>query len=199
MHKTILFLSLLFIVIAEVTAQKDSSKITKVCFTENEMILYKLVMQYRKTLGLPEIPLSSSLSYVAQTHVKDLAIYHPDKSGCNLHSWSNNGKWSSCCYTPDHKQANSMWNKPRELTNYKGNGYEIAFNVWHSDDANYIVTAEEALKGWKESKGHNEVVTNKGIWKTTQWNAIGIGIYKGYAVIWFGAEKDAEPMPVVCK
>lgn len=163
------------------------------------MKLFELITQYRKDKGLPYIPLSTQLSYVAQTHAKDLAVYHPDKNGCNMHSWSSNGKWTSCCYTPDHKQASCMWSKPKELTNYTGQGFEISFNTWHSDDANYTVKAEEALTGWKGSPGHNDVVLNKSIWKTETWNAIGIGVYKGYAVVWFGREKDSEGSPEICK
>ena len=142
-------------------------------------------MQYRKSLNLPSIPLSKSLTIVAQTHVKDLDTYKPDqKKSCNMHSWSDKGKWTSCCYTDDHKRASCMWSKPAELTNYKGVGYEIAH--WSSSS----VTPTGALKGWKNSKGHNEVLTNKGIWQNKEWQAIGIGIKNNYAVVWFGEEKD---------
>ena len=180
-------------------AQSDSSKNHKVCLSANELKLFELLTAYRKEKGLPYIPLSTSLCYVAQTHAQDLFVNKPNKNNCNLHSWSSNGKWSACCYTPDHKQATCMWNKPRELTNYGGDGYEIAFNTVHSDDANYTATAEEALKGWQQSQGHNEVITNKSIWKTTTWKAIGIGIYKGYAVVWFGSDTDAAGVPSGCK
>ena len=151
--------------------------------TEEESKLYKFVMEYRQQKGLGAIPISKSLNIVAKTHVIDLFNNKPTSENCNEHSWSSKGKWSACCYTSDHAKAKCMWNKPRELTNYKGNGYEIAY--WNSDDA----TAENALSGWQESPGHNAVIINKGIWKQ-QWNAIGIGIYKNYAVIWFGNEPD---------
>ncbi len=170
-----------------------------VCLTANEMRLFELITQYRKDKGLPYIPLSIQLSYVAQVHAKDLFVNHPDKNGCNMHSWSSNGKWTPCCYTPDHKQANCMWNKPRELTNYDSEGFEISHNTWHSDDANYTVTATEALAGWKGSEPHNDIILNKSIWKTEKWNAIGIGVYKGYAVVWFGRVVDGEGSPNVCE
>ncbi len=152
---------------------------------ENE--LYRIIMEYRKQNGLPNIPLSSSLSFVAQTHVKDLAVNRPDRNDCNLHSWSSNGTWTPCCYTPDHAQAKFMWSKPRELTKYLGNGYEISY--W---DGSENATADGALNVWKESPGHNAVIVNQGIWKNNPWKAIGIGIYKGYAVVWFGEESDSE-------
>jgi hypothetical protein len=153
---------------------------------EEEKKLYDLIMQYRKTQGLPIIPLSASLTYVAQTHVRDLIDNHPDIGNCNTHSWSDKGSWTECCYTSDHAQAEGMWSKPKELTSYQGLGYEIAF--WSSDNT----TAAESLSGWKSSSGHNAVVLNKGIWGSHPWKAIGIGIYNNYAVVWFGEELDIK-------
>jgi uncharacterized protein YkwD len=149
-----------------------------------ETKLYNLIMDYRRSEGLPNIPLSKSLTIVAQTHVRDLEENRPDKGACNMHSWSANGKWTPCCYTADHAKAQGMWNKPKELTNYKGDGYEIAFNTTAS------ATAETALGSWKTSKGHNDVILNKSIWKTQNWKAIGIGVYQNYAVVWFGSVPD---------
>jgi len=145
-----------------------------------------LINEYRNDRGLAEIPLSVSLTKVAELHVKDLADNQPVKGNCNLHSWSDKGAWTSCCYTDDHAQAACMWNKPRELTDYPGNGYEIA--AWSSID----ITAEQALSLWKESSGHNNVILNKDIWKNVEWNAMGAAMYKGYAVVWFGKETDPE-------
>jgi uncharacterized protein YkwD len=53
------------------------------------------------------------------------------------------------------------------------------------------MTANYALESWKESSGHNAVIINQGIWKN-QWNAIGVGVFKGFAVVWFGNEIDNE-------
>lgn len=143
-----------------------------------------LINEYRKDRGLDEIPHSVSLTKVAELHVRDLADNQPVKGNCNLHSWSDKGSWSSCCYTDDHAQAACMWNKPRELTDYPGNGYEIA--AWSSID----ITAEQALSLWKESSGHNNVILNKETWKNIEWNAMGAAMYKGYAVVWFGKEVE---------
>lgn len=158
--------------------------------TDEETKLYNLIMEYRKEKGLPSIPLSKSLTFVAQTHVKDLQNNKPDQGECNAHSWSSKGKWTSCCYTPDHKNAECMWNKPRELTSYTGNGFEIACGSSDSRYSSFVMTAEYALQSWKKSQGHNTVIVNMGIWKDYSWNAIGIGIYKGFAVVWFGVEED---------
>lgn len=113
----------------------------------------------------------------------------PDVEGCNAHSWSANGKWSACCYTPDHAQAQCMWSKPRELTSYLGNGYEIACgsNICCSS---FIMTAEYAINSWKLSPNHNVIILNEWIWSKIEWNAIGIGMFKGFVSVWFGSEID---------
>ncbi len=152
---------------------------------EEEQKLYEQIMELRKESGLPEIPLSKSLTIVAQTHVKDLTENDPEVGNCNMHSWSDKGEWSSCCYTDDHAKASCMWDKPSELTNYKGNGYEIATRSGGG------ITAEEALQSWIDSQLHLNVILNVGMWSPT-WNAIGIGIYDDYSVIWFGNKIDPE-------
>lgn len=152
-----------------------------------EKKLYELIMEFRKEKGLPNIKLSNSLTFVAQTHVKDLQTNRLFNSTCNMHSWSNNGTWTPCCYTEDSPKASCMWDKPRELTSYKGNGYEISYGIHGAS-----VTAAGALEGWKKSSGHNAVIINQGIWSDSNWNAIGVGISKGYAVVWFGKEYDSN-------
>ena len=91
-----------------------------------------------------------------------------------------------------------MWDKPRELTNYQGDGYEIAFysSFKYNSPAAF---ARDILDGWKKSPGHNEVIVNKGIWKNVNWQAIGIGIYGEYANVWFGKEKDTAVEPELCE
>ncbi|MBX9850383.1 MAG: CAP domain-containing protein [Cytophagaceae bacterium] len=170
----------------------EENPVKNVCVSEEELKLYNLITEYRKQKKLPKIPLSKSLTFVAQTHSKDLMENKPTGE-CNMHSWSNKGKWTSCCYTPDHKQSQCMWNKPSELTSYKSTGFEISY--YYSKD----VKAEGALESWKQSKGHNPVIINSGIWKDYKWNAIGIGIYKNYATVWFGTEVDKEEVAVKCK
>jgi len=155
--------------------------------TKEEQKLYELIMEYRKANNLPSIPLSKSLTFVAQTHVKDLHDNSPRKGRtCNMHSWSDKGKWTPCCYTNDHKKAACMWFKPRQLTSYEGFGYEIAHGYRSKE---LKANAKQAMKGWKKSKLHSNVIINKGKWKKP-WKAIGIGIYKNHAVVWFGKIVD---------
>ena len=164
------------------------------CISKDEMKLYELIMAYRREKGLPRIPLSKSLSYVARVHAKDVND-NPPAEDCNLHSWSRRGPWSSCCYTGDHREAACMWIKPRQLTNYKGNGYEIS----HGGGGGYVATPEDAMVGWKSSSGHNSVVINGGKWADKKWDAIGVGMYGGYSMVWFGVEPDPDGAPPQCR
>lgn len=91
-----------------------------------------------------------------------------------------------------------MWDKPRELTNYKSDGFEISFfsTYDYSSPANY---AKDILDGWKKSPGHNDVIINKKIWKDMKWRAIGIGIDGEYANVWFGTVEDSAKEPLQCE
>ena len=91
-----------------------------------------------------------------------------------------------------------MWDKPRELTRYEGDGYEIIMAEFNSQFPNKEVKADDALNAWQKSPRHDAVIRNKEIWKDTEWNAMGIGIYKGFAAVWLGKETDIEGIPKVC-
>ena len=150
--------------------------------------LVQLLNAYRAEHALPPIAASTSMCVVADAHVVDLFEQEPHTvGGCNLHSWSNAGAWSGCCYTSDHAAAQCMWDKPRELTDYPGNGYENA--AWGGGGLGPF----EALELWKSSSGHNAVMLNEGVWADITWNAVGAGFYNGYAVLWFGEETDPAP------
>ncbi|MEM6957380.1 MAG: CAP domain-containing protein [Myxococcota bacterium] len=145
--------------------------------------LFQLINDYRVSRGLDAVPFSCSLSRVARLHVADLIDQAPHTSGsCNLHSWSDAGDWSGCCYTPDHAQAACMWNKPGEITEYGGNGYEISAGGYGSPAA--------ALAGWQGSPGHHNVIINADIWNRP-WRAMGVAITPGrFAHVWFGHQDD---------
>lgn len=147
--------------------------------------LISIINQYRREQGLDEIPFSPWLTNVAIRHVNDLETNKPNQGSCNLHSWSNKGSWSPCCYTGDSSQLNCIWNKPREISKgaYKGNGYEIAAGPGE-------ITNRAALEAWKRSPIHLNTILNRGVWANTKWKAIGVGISSHYIVVWFGEEPD---------
>lgn len=151
--------------------------------TEEEVLLYRLVMAYRAEHGKGEIPLSKSLTYVAQLHVRDLAS-NKVTPPYTLHSWSANGPWEGVRYTANHRHARLMWNKPKELTNYQGDGFEITFSKKGG------ATAKTAFLYWKEQRSVSSILLNTGNWETIRWRAVGVGIYDDYAVIWFGDRED---------
>jgi len=151
-----------------------------------EMKLYEMINVYRSGFNLPPIPISGALSFVASTHVKDLYQNHPDQSPCNFHSWSDRGPWKPFCYPRDEKKNNSVWDKPKELTGYKGKGYEIIY--WE----NNAVNIDSIIPFWNSIDYFNSFLLNTGKWQDKKWMAIGIGIYENYASAWFGEFQDSE-------
>lgn len=184
--RSILFLTLLVLLQAASPPAGDISRGSSICLSPEEKKLYDLITAYRRSMGLEPIKLSAKLTLVAQTHARDLAEHYKFDPGnrCNPHSWSSKGDWSACCYTSDHKQAACMWDKPKEIAGYSSPGYEIAY--YSSAGA----SAEEGLQGWQKSPSHNPLIINEGIWKKVTWNAIGIGLYKEYGIVWFGEQQD---------
>jgi uncharacterized protein YkwD len=188
-------LLLLCVIILLTGFTKKTTPTENVCVSSEETKLYNMIMEYRKSRKLKPIPLSAKLTQVAQAHAHDLADnYTFNPSGkCNPHSWSKKGTWTSCCYTNDHKQAKCMWDKPREIAGYEDNGYEIAYY------SSLGAQAKEAIEGWKKSPSHNPLLINDGMWSKVDWNAIGIGLYKEYGVVWFGQINDTSSSPTLCK
>ncbi|HSG67828.1 MAG TPA: CAP domain-containing protein [Bacteroidales bacterium] len=175
----------------------QGSYLDQQCVTDEEYRLYTLINEYRSEKGLAKVPLSASLCLVAGAHAWDLHTNQPDKGKCNMHSWSDEGPWTACCYTEDHKKAECLWMKPSELTDYDGFGYEVSYYssitaLQHSD------IARAALNGWKGSPGHNQIITNKNGWKRMTWQAMGVGIYGNYVVVWFGEKRDPAGKASLC-
>jgi hypothetical protein len=152
--------------------------------SQDETILFNMINDMRRQNKLPSIPLSNDLCKVSQIHIADLIKWKPQEKGCSLHSWSGSGKWTSCCNTKDVFGIQCMKSKPREITAYPGDGYELIY--WGEDNA----TPAEAAALWKEVGASSDMILSKGKWSAYQWKAIGVGIMSGYAVLWLGDAKD---------
>ncbi len=162
------------------------------CISNEDYKLFNLINSYRKTLKLPAVELSKSLCYVARQHVSDLITNNPDTNTCNFHSWSNKGNWTPCCFEGEAKNKACMQNKPRELTNYKGNGYELVY--WENREA----SADKAFDQWRETNAARAMITNAKDWEIYNWNALGVSIDGGFASAWFGQDPDVEKETKIC-
>lgn len=152
--------------------------------SQEETILYNMINDMRMKNKLPAIPLSVSLCKVAHTHIDDLIVSKPQEKGCSLHSWSESGKWTACCNSKDPAGIQCMKSKPREITGYPGNGFELIY--WGEDNA----TPADAAELWQQVTASSDMILSRGKWKGYQWKAMGLGIEEGYAVLWLGDKTD---------
>jgi hypothetical protein len=182
--------SMILVILTSFQSKTGNTPDDVVCLSREELKLYQMIMDYRKTHKLPPIPISAKLTRVAKAHTLDLITnYSFDPANtCNPHSWSDKGSWTACCYTADHKVATCMWQKPMEIAQYESAGYEIAY--YSSAGA----TAQEGLQGWKISPGHNPLIINSGMWSKVKWQAIGMSIQGEYGIVWFGEAEDPSQL-----
>ena len=162
------------------------------CLTDEEFRLCELINTHREEQGLKKITLSSSLSFVARTHVIDLYTNHPDTSICNLNSWSDKGDWTSCCHNKYVPKEDCVRNKPRELSNYSGDGYELTYAEIFNTHPDTV------FRFWKKIDEANNFLLNNDSWEDKTWKAMGVGIYKNYAVVWMGERSDPAGKPLPC-
>lgn len=157
--------------------------------SQDEMILYNMINDMRRQNKLQPIPFSADLCIVAHTHIDDLIRWKPQEKGCSLHSWSKSGKWTSCCNSKDPAGIQCMKSKPKEITGYPGNGYELIY--WGEEKA----TPADASALWKQVEASSDMILSKGKWNGFQWKALGVALNDGYAVLWLGdkaEKKDRE-------
>nr|WP_051080077.1 CAP domain-containing protein [Thioalkalivibrio sp. ALM2T] len=151
--------------------------------------LSETINEYRERQGLAAIPWSPALAEVAETHLDDIETHDPVGRQCSLHSWSDSGAWTPCCYRAgDPVSARCMRDKPSELTEdaYPHPGFEIV--AWRSE----AMTEETALDIWRRSPAHYAVLANEGVWAHREWQAMGAALSEEYAIVWFGPEPDSE-------
>lgn len=157
-------------------------------YSNEEILLYNKINQYRKANGLSELALCDSLSYIAELHAENIYQNHDYyNQQCGLHTWypSSKYQWISGCYerygTPSNPRI--MWFKPKEILGMKAIGYEIAhIHEFKNEQCN----SSCCLKNWEESDGHNKVLLQVG-WKHS-FKRMGVAIYKGIATVWFASE-----------
>ncbi len=170
------------------------------CLSPEEAELAALINRARAARGLPAVPVTASLHAVAKWHVIDLSLHTPhlgktDDRGkqCTLHSWSPMGKgrgeWQALCYTSDHRYSKGMWSKPREVTGYPAEGFENIYTVVQGSDLKPVIPATVLAK-WESSPSTGDLMYELGIWRNSNWKAMGIGIHGSYASLWFGNLDD---------
>jgi hypothetical protein len=191
-ERQILFLFILTILFFSSALKSQDTIPSDFCISEEEFKLYTLINDYRVSLTLSPVPLSRSLSFVARQHAIDLSTHNPDTNTCNFHSWSDKGNWAPCCFEKEVKDKSCMINKPGEITSYPGYAYETVY--WENKAAN----AEKAFNQWKETIAARALMTNFKEWENYHWNALGVAIYKGFAIAWFGEETDPETKTRIC-
>ncbi len=180
-----------------------TSDATAACLTAEEGELARLINEYRASLNLPPVQVSKSMTLVAQQHSWDATTNGnafpapPAGKTCNLHSWTGNvnpalqqGTWTAVCYTSDHANAQGMWDKPRELAGYPGIGVENSYAAGGG------ATPQGALTAWRNSPGHNAVMTEQNGW--TRPAAMGVGINGNFANLWFGYAADPAGEAQLC-
>jgi cell division septation protein DedD len=169
-----------------------SADTTSTGISQDENILYNMINDMRVQSKLPTIPLSPELCKVAQVHIADLIKYKPQDRGCSLHSWSGSGKWTACCNTKEVFGIQCMKSKPREITGYKGDGYELIY--WGEDKA----TPADAATLWKQVDASADMILSRAKWIGYEWKAMGVGIHDGYAILWLGdsVSSSLPPKPV---
>lgn len=156
--------------------------------------LAREINRVRVAQGLPALPLSRTLSRVAQAHMLDLDA-HPRAPGCGLHSWSEQRSWTGCCYDArTHAEARCMWSKPRELSGgrYGGSGYELTYAG--SEPA----TPAQIVAAWLADPAHGPLLLNQGSWARFSWQGMGVAVSGRHALLWLGAVKDPDgelPLP----
>jgi len=148
--------------------------------------LMEKVNAFRNRRGLPSFRISDCLCDVARWHVMDLNTNWRARRGDLGHNWSNllTPGTTTIPWRPCSLQASGscMWDKPRELTNYKGDGYENMCRWWK-------MSADRALSCWQRSTPHMDVILNRGPWRQ-EWKAVGAEWNGEFASMWFGREYD---------
>jgi hypothetical protein len=184
--------ALIILIILMFSGAGTFGQVPDICLTKEEYRLYSVINEYRAKQGLSIIPVSRSLCYVAKVHARDLYFNRPDTGFCSLNSWSDKGMWTACCHSKYTPNPSCIVNKPAELTKYAGEGHEVCY--WESED----LQPDTVFKFWLSVEPSRELLLNQKKWSYFTWNAMGVGLYKGYACVWVGEGRDTIPEPKLC-
>lgn len=175
------------------------------CLTDEEGKLARLVNEYRASLGLPAVQISKSLSLTARMHSWDITNNRgqwpapPPGKSCNLHSWSKNvnpalkeGTWKEICFTgpPDWDGNDDAHKQASLVAGFPGESYENSFG------SSGAATAEGALTAWKNSPGHNGLITQQNGWGPM--TSMGVGIVDGSANLHMSTTLDPAGDAQLC-
>lgn len=110
-------------------------------------------------------------------------FYHFQYGSGNGHNWGTNSKngysWRACNVNSDW---NCMWKKPKEFNRSWKNGAGYEVSAWNGGG----MSASSALRMWKKSPLHNDVLLNKGaLWSPRKWTKLGAAFVGNYGNAWF--------------
>lgn len=163
----------------------------EVTLTPEAKLLADMLNDYREENGLDRIPLSKSLTHVAQVHVTDLNLHYDRNTGCNVLSWSDQGDWTPCCVTDDPARLKCMWDKPKQLSSYKTMGIEMGLEIFVGRMRPSI-----AFHSYIDPKNNSYyVLLNKKEWGRVKYKAMGIALQGRFVAVWFGMKTDKEGEP----
>lgn len=198
--RRLMFLIVMFIVwllgfISSLTLKAQNASVPdNYCISAAEFDLFKKINAYRTERGLPELSLSRSLSYVAYLHVRDLKLNRPDSvKGCNKHSWSDQGNWAAFCFPRDQSRKKSVWDKPKEITRYPAQAFEL---IYHTTDGD--AKADDAMSLWRSLAASQAIMLNTGRYLKNKWKEVGVAMYQEYISVWFGEANDPETSVRLC-
>ncbi|MBC8319351.1 MAG: SPOR domain-containing protein [Bacteroidetes bacterium] len=189
---SVILLSLYFLLASPILVIGQKEIPNDFCINKQEENLFNMINLLRADYEKPILQLSASLSYVAKLHVNDLQHNNPDTSICNLSSWSDNGKWTPCCYNKYLHDPGCMWDKPKELTPYTYRGYELV--TFFEEDFNI----DTIINLWSDSREVLNMIFTNDEYSNKKWMCAGIGISENYVSLWFGQRTDKLKRPDIC-
>jgi hypothetical protein len=189
--KNLIIIAVLILAI-DMQGQQNRKVPKDFCISEDENRLFESINLFIVENGGKSLSLSKSLSYVARTHINDLSQNRPDTSVCNLSSWSDKGNWTACCYNPYILDPDCMWDKPKQITEFRYRGYELA--LYFEEEFN----SDTVMLMLYSSKFALDMLLTKGEYSSKKWDCMGVGINNNYSSIWFAQRPDNAGKPKVC-